>query len=98
MYDIANCQLEGAKLVYTYIHGIYRGFNRQKFESRGRLEDEGTKRTTTQVSKMIEKVPETGTHLKLDEEQWRATTEEEREAGGQRTHVYLSKYYHSSAP
>ena len=40
----ANYQyhLEGAKRVYdNNVHGIYRGFNRQRLESRGRLEHEG---------------------------------------------------------
>ena len=35
------------------VHGIYRGFNRQMLESQGRLEDEGTKKTTTQVLNII---------------------------------------------
>ena len=35
------------------IHGIYIGFNRQMLESRGRLEDEGTKRTTTLVLNIV---------------------------------------------
>ena len=49
-----------------------RGFNRQRLESRGRLEDEGTKRTTAQVLNIFEKVPEPVIHLKVDEEhhQW----------------------------
>ena len=52
-----------------YMHCIYRGFNRQRFEFRGRLEDEGTKRTFTQALNIIQKkVPETGIHLKVDEE------------------------------
>ena len=42
--------------------------NRQKLEPRGRLEDEGTKTTTTQVLNIIQKVPETVIHLQLDEE------------------------------
>ena len=35
----ANCQLEGVKLVYNYVHGICRGFNRQRLGFRGILED-----------------------------------------------------------
>ena len=57
----ANCQLEAAKRVYHYVHGICsievcRGFNRQ------RLEDEGTKRTTIQVLNIIQKVPQPVIH------------------------------------
>ena len=33
----SNCQLEGANRVYRYVHGIYRGLNRQRLESRGPL-------------------------------------------------------------
>ena len=52
-----------------YVHDICRGFNcRQRLESRGRLENEGTKRTTTQVLTIIQKVPETVIRLILDEE------------------------------
>ena len=45
-------------------------FNRQRLlESRGRLEDEGTKTTTThQVLNIIQKVPETFIYLQVDEE------------------------------
>ena len=45
---------------------IYKGFDRQRrrggeerLEPRGRLENEGTKRTTTQDLDIIQKVPET---------------------------------------
>ena len=55
-------------LATTYVHGIWRGFNRQRKESRGKLEDGGTKRTTTQVLNIIQKVPELVIHLKVDEE------------------------------
>ena len=50
-----------------YVHDVCRGFNSQRLESRGKLEDEGTKRTTTQ---------EPVIHLKVDEGQWKATTGE----------------------
>ena len=43
----------GGKMNLQYVHGIYRGFIRQRLESRGSLEDEGTKRTTTQVLNII---------------------------------------------
>ena len=68
MTGLANCQLEGTKSVYKYIHGIYRYFNRQRLESREKLQNEGTKRTNTQVLKIIEKVSETVIHLKVDQE------------------------------
>lgn len=70
MTGTANCQLEGAKWVYNYyIYGIYRGFNRQRLESRGMLEDEGTKMNTTyQVLNIIQNVSEIAIHLKVDEE------------------------------
>ena len=55
-----------------YIHGICRGFNRLRLEFRGRLEEEGTNRTTTQVLITNKKVPEAVIHLKVDEEQWKA--------------------------
>ena len=42
-------------------------FNRQRLESQGGLEDEGTKRTTTCVLNTIQNVPETAIHLKADE-------------------------------
>ena len=38
-------------------------------ESRGRRVEGGTKRTTSQALTLIQKVPETVIHLKLDEEQ-----------------------------
>ena len=38
----------------------------QRLESRGRLEDEGTERTTTQVLNITQKVPETIIYLKVD--------------------------------
>ena len=50
------------------IHGIYKGFNRQRFESRGRLENKGTKKTITQVLNKIQKVPETVINLKVGED------------------------------
>ena len=56
MTGVANCQLEGGGGVYNYIHIFEGGFNRQRLESRGSLEDEGTKRTTTQVLNIIQKV------------------------------------------
>ena len=43
-------------------------------------------------------LPEIVIRLKVEEEQWRATTKEERGADGQRADVYLPKCYHSSAP
>ena len=46
------------------VHGICRIFNTQRLESRERLEDEGTKRTTTQVLNTIQKVRNTGIHLR----------------------------------
>ena len=51
--------------------GIYRGLNRRMLESRGKLEDEGTKRTTAQVLNIIiiQKVPEAVIHLKVDQGQ-----------------------------
>ena len=57
MTGVANCKLKGEKLVYNnYSRGIEGGFNRQRLESRGRLEDDRTQRTTTQVLNMIQKV------------------------------------------
>ena len=50
-----------------YIRGIYRDFKRQGSESRGRLEDEGTKRTPTQVMNIIQKVAKIVFHLKVED-------------------------------
>ena len=44
-----------------------------RLKSRGRLEDEGTKRTTAQALNIIQKIPAPVIHLKTEEEQWRAT-------------------------
>ena len=54
-------------LTINHIHCIFRGFNRPGLESRGRLKDEGTKRTILQVWNVTQKVPETVIHLKIDE-------------------------------
>ena len=61
----------------------------QRLESRGRLENEGTKRTITQqeVLSIFQKVPETVIHLKVDEDKWKATKRSKRKADGQRKHL-----------
>ena len=53
----------------------FRGVKGQKLESRGRVEDERTRKRpcTTQILNIIQKVPETVIHLKAGEELWRAT-------------------------
>ena len=51
-----------------------------------RLEDEGTKRTTTQVLNIIQKEPESIIQLKKDEEQWKATKRCKRQMGKGRTY------------
>ena len=48
-----------------YVRGIYRGFNRQGLEFRARLEAGRTKRNTTQVLNIIQKVPGTVFQLKV---------------------------------
>ena len=57
-----ECQLSvgGGKMVHHYVHGICKSFIRERVESRGRLEDEGTTRTTT-----------SSLDNPVDEEQWR---------------------------
>ena len=42
--------------------------SRNKLESRERVEEEGTERTTTQILNIIQKGLETVIHLKVDEE------------------------------
>ena len=77
----ANSQLEGVKLLYHYVHGICRGFDRQRLESQERLGEEGTNRTITQVLNIIQKVPEPVIRLKVDEEQWEATKQGKGQMG-----------------
>ena len=91
MAEVTNSLLEGAESVYNYIHGNYRGFNTQGLESRGRIKDKGTKRIATQVSNMIQKVPETVIHLKLDGEQWRGYKKGLRRLRRNNGHEYVSK-------
>ena len=56
----------GGNESYHYVHGIYRGFNRQRLESRGRLEDEETHKEDHHsyhvLSMTMQKVLETVIH------------------------------------
>ena len=71
--------------------------NRQMLEFQGRLENEGTKRITSQVLNITRKVSETVIHLKVDEEQWTATTRSKGQVS-KNTPSLPVKVLHLSAP
>ena len=80
------------------LHSWYlQRFLQAEVESRGiRLEDEGTKRTTTPVLNIIQKAPETVIHLKVEKSSGGPAHEG---AGRKGTHLtYLLEYCTPSAP